>query len=176
MNFKFVGNKKDVGRVVIKNSDTNIIQVGAPVVLDFSATTDIGLAVKSSTSLAAAEQGNFFGIALQALNNGAVGESQVFGHNAIARVILTTRTATGATWASIAAGSIGEYLTMGTGTGSNATAGDQALIRVGTAVMTVAQFARLAETFASTDTQASSVGPQSVTVWVTARNIFLRAM
>lgn len=177
MRFKYDGNKKDTGAIVFRNNETtNNIKVGAPVVLDFQATATLGLDCKSTNSLAAAEQGNFYGIALSEVLPGAFGEAQIFGHNAIARVILSTRTATTATWASIAAGSIGEYLTMGTGTGSAAAVGDQALVRVGTAAQTVAQFARLAETFASTDTQASSIGPQSVTVWTTARNIFLRSM
>lgn len=176
MRFKFAGNKLDIAAVVIKNNDTQSIFVGAPAVLDFSGTTELGTMVKTTNSLAAAEQGNFFGIALATILNGQYGEAQVFGYSSITRVVLTTRTATTATWASIAAGSIGEYLTIGTGTGSAAAVGDQALIRVGTAAQTVAQFARLCETFASTDTQASSVGPQSVTIWTTTRKVFLRAM
>lgn len=176
MRFKQIGNKYDIGAVVIKNNDTATIFSGAPVALDFSGTTELGAMVKSTNSLAAAEQGNFFGIALSQILAGQYGEAQVFGYNSIARVILSTRSATTATWASIAAGSLGEYLTLGTGTGSAAAVGDQALIRVATAAQTVAQFARLCETFASTDTQASSAGPQSVTVWTTTRKIFLRAM
>lgn len=176
MRFKFAGNKLDIAAIVVKNNDTVAIKNGAPVALDFGATTELGCQIKSSNSLAAAEQGNFFGIALGQIAVGAYGEAQVFGYNAFARTILTTRTATNATWASIAAGSIGEYLTINTGTGTAAEAGNQALVRVGTAAMTVAQFARLCETFASTDTQASDTGPQSVTVWTSTRKVFLRAM
>lgn len=174
---KMVGNKNDVFRVVIKNNDTQVIFANAPVVLDFSGTTDLGKAVKTTNSLAAAEQGNFFGINISGnLGVGVDGEAQVFGYNPNARVVLTTRSATNATWASIAAGAIGEYLTLGTGTGSAAGAGDQALVRVATAAMSVAQFIKLCESFASTDTQASSLGPQSVTVWTTTRKVFLARM
>ena len=178
INIGMVGNAPAKARVTIKNNDAQVLKANAPVVLDFSVTgADLGRAVKSTNSLAAAEQGNFFGINISGdLNNGIEGEAQVFGYNPNARVVLTTRTATGATWASIAAGSIGEYLTMGTGTGSAASLGDQALVRVGTAAMTVAQFARLCETFASTDTQASSLGPQSQTIWTSTRKIFLARM
>lgn len=172
MRFKLVGNKLDITAVVIRNNDTVAIKVGAPVAQDFAGTLP-GVDAKTVVSLAAAEQGGFFGIALADINPGDYGESQVYGYNSIARVVLAGRSATNATWSSIAAGSIGEYLTIATGTG---TAGNQALIRVGTGAQTIAQFARLAETFASTDTQASSDGPQSQTQWVSARKVFLRAM
>ena len=176
MNFKYVGNKREDARVVIKNNDAQQIFVGAPVVLDFAATSELGVQVKSTNSLAAAEQINFFGIALSNLNNGQYGEAQVYGYNTIARVMYATRTATNATWASVAALSIGEVLTMGTGTGSNATVGDQNFIRAGTTAAPGQGFVVAAQTFASTTTNASSNGPQSVTVWNTTLNVFVRSM
>ena len=176
MRFKSVGNKADLACVVIRNNESTLaIKVGAPVALDPTG-SNLGVDVKSVVSLAAASQGNFFGIALAALNPGDFGEAQVFGYNGIARTVLTTRSATTATWASVAAGSYGEYLTIGTGTGNTASNGDQALVRVDTAPQTAAQFARLMETFASIDTLASSLGPQSMSVWTTTRKVFLRAM
>jgi hypothetical protein len=194
MRFKYAGNKYDIGAVVIKNNDTVVLKNGAPVILDFGATTEKGAQVKTSNSLALVEHANFFGIALSDIAVNAYGEAQVFGYNAIARTVLTTRTATNATWASIAAGSICELMTIGSGTGISAESGDQALIRAGLsmsgtytgAASSSGQFsligpanafaARLAETFASTDTQASSLGPQSQTIWTSVRKVFLRSM
>lgn len=176
MRFKQVGNKYDVAAIVFKNNDAQNIKVNAPVVLDFSPTTELGAQAKSTNSLAAAEQGNFFGISLTEVLPGQYGEAQVFGFNPNARIVLTTRAASTDVWASQAAGSIGEYLTMGTGTGLAASVGDQALVRVGTAAQTVNQMVRLAETFASATTLASSLGPQTATIWTITKKVFLRAM
>lgn len=177
MNFKFVGNKRETGRVVIKNNDTATIFVGAPVALDFGATTEQGCQVKTTNSLAAIEQVDFFGVALSNILNGQYGEAQVFGYNTIARMMYATRSATNATWGSVAALSIGEVLTMGTGTGSAAAAGDQCFVRAGSTAAPAFGFAQVAGgTFASTTTNASSNGPQSVTIWTTTATIFLRAM
>lgn len=192
---KQVGNGRDLFAVVFKNSDTQVIKANAPIILDFAAAAaDLGKACKTTNSLAVAEHGNFFGINISGdIGVGFEGEAQVYGYNPNARVILTTRTATNATWASIAAGSIGEFLTLGSGTGSHASLGDQALVRAGlnltqtisqtvtaagTLTLTpIAQFvAKLGETFASTDTQASSLGPQSQTIWTGTRKIFIARM
>lgn len=198
MRFKAVGNKRDLCAVVIKNNDAQILFTGAPCVLDFAATSELGAQVKTIRGLAAAEQGNFFGINISPdIANLGYGEAQVFGYNPSVRVILTTRVATTDTWASIAAGSIGEILNLDTGTGSAASQANQALVRAGlnltgtfsetggatssgqgTLTFNVGALfvGRLAETFASTDTQASSLGPQSRTVWTSTRKVFLARM
>ena len=178
MRFKFAGNKKDIAAIVFRNNEATLaIKLGAPVVQDFADTDNLGVDGKTCVSLAAAQQGGYWGTNITGdVESGNYGEAQVYGHNNITRVQLTSRAASTDVWASIAAGTIGEYLTMVTGTGNTASNGDQCLVRVATAAQTVNQFARLAETWASTDTQASSVGPQSMTIWTTTRNVFLRAM
>ena len=198
MRFKAVGNKRDLAAVVIKNNDAQILFSGAPCALDFAATSELGAQVKTVRGLATAELPNFFGINISPdIANLGYGEAQVFGYNPSVRIINTTRVATTDTWASIAAGSIGEILNIDTGTGSAASQANQCLVRAGlnltgTATVTggasssgIGTFTfnagnvmvgRLAETFASTDTQASSLGPQSRTVWTTTRKIFLARM
>ncbi len=160
MRFKVAGNKKDIVAVVVKNAETTItISAGAPVFLAANGTND-GLAVTSAVSEAAASQTGFFGIATADIAPGALGEAQVFGFFDTARMLIATRSATSAVWASFVAGSIGAFCYPNTQTGSAAAAPDQSFQFTATSPVTSPQLVRLMQTFASITTQVST-GPGS---------------
>ncbi len=165
MRFKSVGTKRDIMAVVIRNADTLTIKSGSPVFLAANGTND-GLAVVSANNLSAALQGNFFGIATADIAANAYGEAQVFGFFDQARVIVATRAASTDVWASMPAGSIGQYLLIGTGTGGVAASvsADQAFTGGATIAYSLqgAAQVRLMETYASQTTLASSLSGASV--------------
>lgn len=158
MRFKVAGSKRDVMAVVFRNSDTLTIKAGAPVFLACTGTED-GLRCVSSNNLAAALQGNYFGIAYAAVAANAFGEAQVFGFNDGTRVRVTTRAASTDVWASYPAGGIGDALipVTGTGTAAGSTDADQAFSNAGSAAFSVYAKLRLGVTYASQTTQASSL-------------------
>jgi len=184
MRFKVAGNKKDVLAVVVKSADTITIPSGAPVFLAANGTND-GLAVVSANNLATALLGNFFGFATADIAPSAYGESQVFGFFETARLRVTTRADSTSTWASYAAGSIGQPMASfvsGTGGAAGSTMADHAMsISAATAVFSVNQQIRLMATYASQTTQASSlvgglVTDASCTASVTSVKVFVRCM
>lgn len=186
MRFKQTGNKRDIVAVVVKNNSATVtIPKGAPLYLDVAAPD--GLLAKGAPGVSAAETGaNFFGLATADIAPGAYGESVVFGYFDQARIVLTTRSATTATWQTYSALAIGDYVTAitGTGPGAGTTNADHAMTKVGTAVETVMKHVRLLESLAQSDgsaTQASNFsGYTSTGVGSTAlvvyKKVFVRAM
>jgi len=164
MRFKVVGSKRDVMAAMVKNTDTIIIRAGAPVVLAVTGTED-GLRAVSVNNLAAALQGNFYGIAFNDIAVNAFSEVQVYGFNDGTRLRYTTRAASTDVWASYAAGGIGDNLSPVTGTGhaAGSTQADQVFSNGGSVAFSVYCKVRLGQTYASATTQASSVGAQTAT-------------
>ena len=160
MRFKVVGNKRDTGLVVVKNADTLIIPIGAPVFLAGNGTND-GLAVVSANNLAAASQGMFFGInAVSALAaSGGEGEAAIFGYYDTARLRIASRNSSSDVWASYAAGAIGDMLLPATGTGvvAASVSADQAFSNAGSNAFSLGAQVRLGATYASATTQSSSL-------------------
>jgi hypothetical protein len=145
--------------VVFRNSDTLSIKAGSPVFLAVTGTED-GLRCVSSNNLAAALQGNYFGIAYATIAANAFGEAQVFGFNDGTRLRVTTRAvATSDVWASYPAGGIGDQLVpvTGTGFGAGSTDADQGFSNAGSQAFSVYCKVRLGQTYASQTTQASSL-------------------
>lgn len=170
MRMKAVGSKRDIMATVIRNSDTLIIKSGSPVFLAVTGTED-GLRCVSSNNLAAALQGNFFGVAYADIAVNAFGEAQVFGFNDGTRLRITTRAASTDVWASYPAGGIGDVLVpiTGTGTGAGSTSADQAFSNSGSAAATVRALARLGQTYASATTQASSLNASQTASFSTVK-------
>lgn len=163
MRFKVVGTKRDIMAAVIKNKDTIIIKRGGPVFYALNGTDD-GYAAISANNLAAALQGNFLGVALEDMAvNALAPEVQCFGVNDNTRVRTATRAASTDVWASYAAGAIGDILSPVTGTGhaAGSTEADQAFSNGGSAAYSVFARVRLAQSYASATTQASSIGGSS---------------
>jgi hypothetical protein len=159
MRFKVVGSKRDVMAAVFRNSDTIPIKAGSPVFLACSGTED-GLRCVSSNNLAAALQGNYFGIAYNAVAVNAFGEAQVFGFNDGVRLRVSTRAvASSDVWASYPAGGIGDQLVPITGTGTLAGSldADQGFSNNLSQAFSVYCKVRLGQTYASQTTQASSL-------------------
>jgi hypothetical protein len=151
MKMQTLGNKPQQLRKLFFNTDTVAIKAGAPVVLNASATTKLGFGAKSIESLAAAEQGFFFGLAGQETAVGAYGES-VFGYVQYSRTVLRSRAASTDTWASVAAGALGDVYSLVTA------AGVQGISRsaAGSAI-TNPQIIKSLEALASIASAASSV-------------------
>lgn len=170
MRFKVVGSKRDVMAVVVKNKDANTIFAGAPLVLQVNGTDD-GLAVTTTTNLAAALQSNFFGVAYADIVANAYGEAQVFGFNDATRLRVTTRAASTDVWASYPAGGIGDILELVTGTGTAAASisADQAFSNKGSGAFSIFARARLGQTYASATTQASSLNASQTASFATVK-------
>lgn len=166
------GNKPNVIRAKVHSAETTVtILKGSPVFYKITSTAaNDGIDVISAEGLADVNQGFFAGIAMQDIAPGKYREAQVFGICEYARLILTTRSATSATWASQAAGAIGDIMSIATGTNLC-----QALSDAATGVAgTFPKFA-LGTSWASITTQASSLGPTG-TAWTTTGRIFMRAL
>lgn len=138
----------------VQSVETSVtIKRGAPVVLVTAAASSakFGYGVKSVESLAAAEQGLFFGLATDDIAPAAFGQT-VFGYVINARIIRMTRAASTDVWASTTAIAVGDVLAI------NTTAGLQAVSRSGAGSALTNRHAIIAfETFASTTTAASSI-------------------
>lgn len=173
MNIPQIGNKADQVIANIKSDEASItIKSGGPVYLQLD-TVDDGLAVLSAESLAAADIPLFYGLALSDIGPAVDGQSLVFGVHNAGRIVLATRAATTDVWASYSAGAVGDIMTVVTATGTI-----QALIRAGanTATTNAMIHARLAGTYASATTIASSLGGSASLFSTATAKIFLRAM
>jgi len=171
MNFKQVGNKPDKLSVRIKSDEASVtIKQGGPVFLKADG-TDPGKSVVSAESLAAALQPFFFGFALMDVAVGADADAIAFGMYDYARVLLTSRSATDATWASYSAGALGDIMAI------NTVAGVQAMQRTGAGSASVMGFdVVLGATYASQTTLASSLGIAGSQYWTTQLRVFIRRM
>lgn len=168
MKIQTVGAKpQNLTRLIRSTESTLTIKKGAPVALDFSASKN-GWGCKSVVSLAAAEEGFFFGLASADIIPGAFGET-VYGYIAQARVVITSRSATSAAWVSVPAIALGDILNIVTAT--DAISGVQALSRsaAGSAITSPAVLIA-AETVASATTLSSTLsgslgGPASAALY-----------
>lgn len=166
------GNKPNTMRAKIRSGETSItILKGGPVFYTLGTTVaDNGIKVVSASGLADVSQGLFAGFAMQDVAVGQYREAQIEGICEYARLILTTRSATSATWASQAAGAIGDVLSIATGTNNC-----QALSDVGVGSAGIFPRFVLGTSWASITTQASSLGPTG-TAWTTTGRIFIRSL
>lgn len=170
MRFKTHGNKADHVLITVKNAEASVtIKKGAPIFADpaSSAAGGAGLEVKSAELLADVNQPFFFGLAAAEIAPGDPGEAVVFGFYDSARVMLRTRSATDADWASVEAHSIGEGLDFVT------LAGVQAVSKMGTIGPTnVMPALVLAQTYSS----LASIAGTDYTATFTRSDTNLRAM
>lgn len=160
------------------NNDTKTIKKGAPCVLDSLAANSakFGFAVKSIESLAAAEEGFFFGLAAQDIPTLTEGDT-IFGYVANARILVNSRSASTAVWPSttgILIGDLLEFITV---------VGVQALSRVGAgSALSAANNVpfQAFDSYGSTTTQSSSItagSPDTGLLYSTAfRKVFVRIM
>lgn len=172
MNIPLVGNKADTAIANVRSDETTVtIKSGAPVFLQLDAVDD-GLAVLSSESLAAADIPLMYGLATSDISPLVDGQSMVFGVHPAARIVIATRAASTDVWASHSAGAVGDIMTVVTATGI------QALIRAGanTATTDAMIHARLAGTYASATTLASTLGGSASLFSTAYAKIFLRCM
>lgn len=169
MRFKTHGNKADHTLVTIKNADTVTMKKGSPIFADPAQT---GLECVSAESLADTKQAFFFGLIAAETQSGDPGEAVVFGFYEDARILLRTRSATDADWASVEAHSVNEALDFVT------TPGVQALIKMGTIgpIANVLPALVLAESLASIASLAGTDFSGTVTVSTTNLRAMVRAM
>ena len=114
MIMKMVGNKCDDLQVVIKNNDTVQINAGQPVVLSLDGTTTPDVVLPSTNGAAGAIYAQSYGVNLQNLAVGAVGRCTVWGFANNVFFISQTRASSTNNWATMAALSSGQYLTLDT--------------------------------------------------------------
>lgn len=110
------GGKPERIASAIKNAESSsTISVGQPVVLVANGTDD-GLAVvlPSTANSAQKSKGLLFGVALSNIAAGYPGEALVFGFHQSLRILRQTRAASTDVWASEAARSVGEFLSVDT--------------------------------------------------------------
>ena len=113
MRFKQVGNKHDLLGVVIKNNDTVQINVGQPVVLSMDG-DGVDVVLPSTSAAIQLIWGLRYGVCLKNVAVGAYGEAQVFGFSNNLGIILQTRANSGASWSTMGALSVGEWLSVDT--------------------------------------------------------------
>jgi hypothetical protein len=166
MRFKQVGNKEDLGFVVIRNSDTVKISKGDPVILNLNGTND-GLDIIRANSSAAKTHALLFGVATKDVEINEYGEAQVFGFCRSLTLVRATRAASTDSWASQA--SIGAYnwLTLETVYGGFSSLASSAA--------TYSPFAVLGESLASYASSAS-VTSDTRTAITTSVKGFLRIL
>lgn len=175
MRFKTHGTKADHVLVDIKNAEASVtIKKGAPVFADPSLTTygNAGLEVKSVEALADVNQPFFFGLAAAEIAPGDPGAAVVFGFYEDTLILLRTRSATDADWASVEAHSVGEGLDF------NTQAGVQGLVKMGTIgpVANSLPALILAESLASIASVAGTDFTGTVTVSTTNLRAMVRAL
>lgn len=165
-----VGNKADAYDLNVKSDESSIvIRSGSPVFLQLDGVDD-GLAVLSAENLSAHENDLCMGLVLGDILPGGDGKARAFGMVVNARIITATRAATTDPWASYPAGVIGDFLSIVTATGNV-----QGLIRAGSGSQSSSRgiYFRLASAYASSTTQASSLGTATSLSGQTGNSIIL---
>jgi hypothetical protein len=167
MRFQTLGNKPGFVSERVKSAEASAtIGAGRPVILDLSATED-GLRVVLPSSSTAAKIAQFsFGIVMKDLLPGQLGEAQQSGIFNTAIIAVATRAASTDAFASLAAGSIGQILTINT---THNVLGVSAT----TSVLGPGYF--LAQTFAST-ASSSIVSTGTNLVATTTAKVFIRLL
>lgn len=171
MRIKQVGNKKEsAAGNFVSDEATITILAGSPVYLKPDGTVP-GLSAVSADSIAAARQPFFFGLAIADTAPLGLSEAVVYGMFDYARIVLTSRSATSATWASYAALAIGDIMSVVTA------AGVQALSQSGAGSASVQGWdVVLGSTYPSQTTQASSLGVAASQYWTTTTRVFIRRL
>lgn len=152
---------------VFKNAEASTtLALGVPVVLAFNGTDD-GLAVVLPATAGAAKT-TVFACGVVVSPNGIVagqlGDVQVYGLCLQAKIMVGTRSATDAVWASYASGAAAGILEMETVNNMFTQLGSSASQQY-------IPYAALAESYASSTTQASSLTQPSIT-----KKVFLRML
>ena len=172
MRFRQVGNKRDIVDVVVHNAETSAqIPAGTPIAFVMNGTND-GLDVVLPATAGAAKATSFAaGIALQNMNAGDYGDSQVFGFCQNVVLLRQTRSDSTGDWSSNATGFVTGLL-LGIDTVHNAMstlASSGATIYAPIAVLaaSVASWASTASSNATADTR---------TIITVATKAFIRMM
>jgi hypothetical protein len=174
MNHKFWNpNKPEDIVLAVRNAEVSAtIRGGSPVVLAMNGTDD-GLAVVLPSSSTAAKIGAFqIGVAIRDMSPGETNDCQVYGFNRNARILRSTRAASTDAWASMAAITIGDLLSIDSV--NNCFARSGAASNIG--IKWPYQFA---ESIASATTLASSVlgiNAASATAYIQNVKVFIRNM
>ncbi len=155
---------------VFKNGEASAsLPVGSPVVLSFNGTDD-GLAVvlPSTAATASAAKSSGFGagvvVSANGIAAGAMGDVQTWGLCLNARITAATRSATSAAWVSYASQDTGALLAI-------ETVGNGFSIVGSTVTQQYLPYAVLAQSYASSTTQASSLSQPYITA-----KVFLRML
>ena len=176
MRFKRVGNKNDTVSLVVKSAESSAtIPRGNPVCL-VSNGTDDGLAVVLPTTGGAAKATSLaFGVTLSAINPSAYGEVQVYGFCRAAKYSRArTRAASTDAYASTAALSVGQILSIDTLAGAGSGGFQPAALGAASGFL---PYAVMMETLDSIETQASTTSATHVASFVTGYcKVFLRMM
>ena len=170
MRFRTVGNKYDVGFIVVRNSLSSTIPSGSPVFFVMNGTND-GLDVTTANAAAGAGQEFLAGILIGDLAASAYGEAQVYGICQNTRVVTFTRTASTDSYNSATAIVVGDVMQINTLTSVNAISRSAA--GAATAILPNI-FAAAAYT--STASQSSSFDTTSRTAITTMLKTFLRIL
>lgn len=115
MRFKQAGNKADSIIVVVHNADTVVIPAGTPLVLNMNATNDgLDVVLPSTANDNRKTVGMSLGVSTKTMQVGDYSEAVVFGLSYNLLLIRQTRASSTNNWASEAARSVGEFLTVDT--------------------------------------------------------------
>lgn len=165
------GNKPNRARAKVRSQETTVtILKGSPCFYSPDATGD-GIDVVSAESLGSAVQGFFAGLAMSDIAPGKYREVLTSGMCEYARIITATRAASTDVWASYAAATYGDQMSIITGTNTV-----QGLTRgAAGAAGTFPMFA-LATSYVSQTTQASSLPPAGGTASTSTMRVFLRSL
>ena len=168
MRFPTLGDKPNFVSANVRNDEASAtIPAGSPVVLSNDGTED-GLSVVLPTSSTAAKIGAFsFGVAVNAIEAGKIGEVYLNGVFASATIVHATRAASTDSFASYAAGSSGAVL------GIVSVANALSVLAASTA--SFGQGAFLMQSFASLASSASTTA-NTGTIVSSSRKVFLRFM
>lgn len=176
MNMKFwnagSGKAEDLVHVV-KNAETVTIPTGTPVVYAFNGTDD-GLAVILPSSSTAAKIAVFqAGVAVHDILPGRMENVQVYGFNRKSLFVRGTRAASTAAWASAAAISIGEVMSINSALNGFSNAGALPGSNQFLAQVVAAEAVASGTTLASSD---NGFNAASATVYLQPVKTFLRFM
>lgn len=170
MRIKQVGNKADTAFIVVRNSLSRDIPLGAPVFFTMNGTND-GLDVIDANGAAGAKQEFLAGIAAGIIPANQIGEAQVFGICQNTRVVTITRAASTDTYNSVTAIVVGDVMAINTLTLADAISRSAA----GAATAAIPNIVA-AQAYTSTASQSSSFDTTSRTAITTFLKTFLRIM
>ncbi len=181
MRFKQVGNKRDLIAVVIKNNDTVQINAGQPVVIQMDG-DGVDVVLPSTAGALNLVLGLKYGVNLRNAAVGAYSEAIVFGFCNSLTLLRQTRASSTNVWATEAARSIGEMLTVDTVNNLFVTGGVSTFAVVSASTAAAAQTLTiltgpviLGQTLASYASSASSTADTRTAITASV-NAFVRMM